>query len=256
MNLTTSSIHESFAAVGLSNDDIVMIHADAGPAAQLTEVPSADRLDSFIESIISYFSQGTVIVPTFSYSLTKKEVFDCENTPSDVGLFTERFRQFDGVKRSCHPIFSVAVHGQNQNVFVNTSVSDCFGDGTLFDELYKHNAKFLCLGCSLDRVTFVHYVEQRLGVSYRFFKTFHGKVVCNGQESTIETRYFVRDIGMESSTDLNLLRDKTASNGSLKQSVLGRFPLLCISATDFFVAASSLVGAAPFALIKQSTAYD
>lgn len=256
MKLTTSSIHESFAAVGLSNDGIVMIHADAGPAAQLTDVPSVDRLDSFIESIISFFSQGTVIVPTFSYSLTKNEIFDCDNTPSDVGLFTERFRQFDGVKRSCHPIFSVAVYGQKQDIFINTSVSDCFGDGTAFDELYKHNAKLLCLGCSLDRVTFVHYVEQRLGVSYRYFKTFCGKVVCNGLESTINTRYFVRDIGLESSTDLKLLRDKTATNGSLKQSVLGRFPLLCISATDFFIAASSLVSAAPFALIKQSTAYD
>ena len=256
MKLTTSSIHESFATVGLSNDDIVMIHADAGPAAQLTDMPGEDRLDSFIGSIISFFSQGTVIVPTFSYSLTKKEVFDCEKTPSDVGLFTERFRQFDGVKRSCHPIFSVAVYGQKQDLFVNTSVSDCFGDGTVFDELYKHNAKFLCLGCSFDRLTFVHYVEQRLGVSYRYFKTFHGRLVCNGLESTIETRYFVRDLDLASSCDLNLLKNKTASEGSLKQSVLGRFPLLCISATDFFVAASNLVNTTPFALIKQRMAYD
>ena len=59
-----------------------------------------------------------------------------------------------------------------------------------------------------------------------------------------------------SSCDLNLLKDKTASEGSLKQSVLGRFPLLCISATEFFIAASNLVNTTPFALIKQRMAYD
>ncbi len=251
MMLTTPSIHDALAIAELRDDDIVMIHADTGPAAQLTGVPSAERLDRFIESIISFFKRGTIIVPTFSYSLMKGDTFDKEKTPSDVGLFGEKFRNLDGVERSCHPIFSVAVYGQNKEVFINTNLTDCFGEDTVFDKLFLHNAKILCLGCSLDRVTFVHYVEQRLGVRYRYFKNFGGTVICNGQKKEIVTRYFVRVLEFDTTCNLNLLKEKTAGNGSLKQACLGRFPLISISAKEFFTAASNLIDANSYALIGQ-----
>ena len=249
--ITASLIHDSLSTVGLKEDDIVMIHADAGVAAQLTGVPSAERLKLFINSIVAFFEKGTIVVPTFSYSLTKGNIFDKDNTPSDVGQFSENFRRYDGVARSCHPIFSVAVHGKEKEKFINTKLTDCFGEGTVFDELYKHDAKILCLGCSLDRVTFVHYVEQHLNVQYRYFKTFSGDVICNSLRSKVETQYFVRDLEVVTSCDLTLLKEKTLANGLLKQTSLGRFSLLCISAKSFFDTASELIETNPLALIKQ-----
>lgn len=249
--LTSSSIHESLALSGLHCEDLVMIHADAGPAAQMTSVPSAERLNAFIASILSFFNKGTVVVPTFSYSLTKGEIFDRDATPSDIGLFSEYFRKLDGVSRSCHPIFSVAVYGKNADRFSQTTLEDCFGEGTLFDELYMHNAKILCLGCSLDRVTFTHFAEQRLGVGYRYFKTFTGEIRCGRDTQTVKTRYLVRDLDLDTACDLDLLRERALANGLLHQASIGRFPLLSISAKDFVATATDLVGENPLALIRQ-----
>ncbi len=57
---------------------------------------------------------GTLIMPAFSYSFCKKELFDVQNTPSDVGVLTEFFRKQKNVKRTAHPIFSFSVWGEKQ----------------------------------------------------------------------------------------------------------------------------------------------
>ena len=104
-----------------------MIHADAGVAAQYIYEPDEDPLKTFISELISFFCEGTVIVPAFSYSATKGEVFDVQETPSDVGLFAEKFRLAEGIDRSQHPIFSVSHIGRRQGYFVNSRLDDCSG---------------------------------------------------------------------------------------------------------------------------------
>ena len=50
-----------------------------------------------MEILTEYFKKGTIIIPTFSYSFTKKETFDPTNTKSEVGIFSEIFRK----KKKC-----------------------------------------------------------------------------------------------------------------------------------------------------------
>lgn len=253
MKLTESLIHQSFASIGLLSSDVVFIHADAGPAAQLVDIPKDGRVDEFIEIILSYFDKGTVIVPTFSYSLTNGEVFNREQTPSSVGSFSEKFRKYNGVKRSSHPVFSVGAYGVEKDYYTQTVLSDCFGEGTVFDKLFKHDAKIICIGCSLNRATFVHFVEQNLGVDYRYPKMFKGELICNDVKHSVETRYFVRNLDIDTSCDLSSLKAECAMDGSLQQANLGRFPILSISAQEFFNSAIKLVQTAPYALIGEGS---
>lgn len=245
------SLVQSFSALGLKSNDTVMVHGDAGVAAQFSHIPSSDQLKNLIEELVLYFQNGTVIVPTFSYSFTKKETFNNNTTPSDIGLFSESFRLTGGVVRSCHPIFSVAAYGNHKDEFVETSITDCFGTNTFFDALRKKNAKLMCLGCSFDRVTFIHHVEQMQQIAYRYFKTFSGKVICNGEEKIVETRYFVRNLEIASESDLALLKQTCIQKNILRQSVIGRFPVMAIDSIDFFDVATALLKINPYALIKQ-----
>ena len=54
--------------------------------------------------------------------------------------------------------------------------------------------KILTLGCSLDRITFVHFVEQTLDVPYRYFKNFKARIKINNNIKEIDVRYFVRKL--------------------------------------------------------------
>ena len=142
-------IHETLVSCELNRTDNVMLHADAGVAAQLQVSDVNDKLDFLISILMDFFDKGNIIVPTFTYSATKGEVFIPDVTESDVGLFSETFRKKSGVLRSTHPIFSVACFGQDAPYFIKASNEKCFGTETFFEKLITRNVKIICLGAHL-----------------------------------------------------------------------------------------------------------
>ena len=241
---------------GVSPDEWILIHGDAGVAAQLRHIEPNRRLPFFFKQLLNFIDGGTLLVPAFSYSFTKNEDFDVNFTPSDVGLFSEAFRQLPGVARTSHPIFSFSVIGPGTEAVLGARLDDCFGEGTVFDLAYKNNAKIVFLGSEFSRATFVHYVEQRHGVKYRHPKKFCGNLIKNGTKKIQETNYLVRDLTIASSCDLRLLKQVAIDSNTLSLSSIGRFPILSISASDFFDLASDLLNRSEYALIEQGALND
>ena len=245
------NIAKAFKQIGVLPNDTVMIHGDAGVAAQLTHLDPNQRIQNFIKEIIEYFSvNGTVLVPTFTYSFTTNKNFDVSNTPAEIGTFSESFRKNPLVRRSKHPIFSVAGAGKHFKKFEKARNDDCFGEGTVFDLLYKLNGKIICLGCDFDRVTFAHYVEQHFGVPYRYMKSFSGLVVNEGKKTELTTSYYVRKLSMNRISDLSFLKKELINRGELSMSEFGRFAVLATKTKDFFNCSISLLKNNKYALTK------
>jgi aminoglycoside 3-N-acetyltransferase len=246
------NIADTFKSLGVLPNEVVMIHGDAGVAAQFTHINSNQRVQELIRQIIEYFSpEGTVVVPTFSYSFTKNENFDVSNTPGEIGKFSELFRQYQFVCRSSHPIFSVAGIGKHFEKFEKSRIDDCFGEGTAFDLLYKLGGKIICLGCDFARgATFMHYVEQSLGVPYRYMKNFSGHIIKEGKKDQLTTSYYVRKLEMNSILDFNFLKKELTKQGKLLVSNMGRFPVLAIKTHDFLNCSIQLLKNNNFFLTK------
>ena len=244
------NIANSFKSVGVLPNDVVMIHGDAGVAAQFTHIHPSQRVQELISQIIEYFPEGTVIVPTFSYSFTKNENFDVDNTPSEIGKFSESFRRYPLIRRSNHPIFSVAGTGNHFEKFEKSRIDDCFGEGTAFDLLYKLGGKIICLGCDFDRVTFAHYVEQYFGVPYRYMKNFSGYIIKDGNQKQLTTSYYVRNVEINSILDLNFLKKELINQKKLFTSNVGRFSIIATKTQDFLDCSIQLLKNNKFVLIK------
>lgn len=252
MQIETHHVASAFAACGVRPGDCLMLHADAFPAAQLPGEDFARRMDKLLDGVLAALgSDGTLVMPTFSYSATKGEVFCPARTPSQVGLLSEHFRLRKGTRRSRHPIFSVAASGALAERFAETIVEDCFGADTTFDLLVRHDAWIASLGCSMDRMTFVHHVEQAHGVSYRYFKKFPFAIETDGAVERGWVRYYVRDLERRSGVALNGLKNRLMSAGLLKMAEIGRAQLLCVRARDFFACASKLIDQQENALIEE-----
>ena len=104
-----NDLRQLFINLGVKKDKTVMIHGF---------MPSFGVIDGGHETFFSVLFElvgagGGVIVPTFTYSFTKGEVYDVRNTESTVGGFTNYFLTLNGCYRNLEPNFSMAGIGKN-----------------------------------------------------------------------------------------------------------------------------------------------
>lgn len=252
--IDAAAIGEALAEIGLRPGDTALVHSDAIVAAQLPPVPDEQRLDLLIGALqASVGSEGTLVMPAFSYSFTKNETYDVLNTSSTVGMLTEHFRKQKVVRRSADPIFSVAARGPRANELCSAPAKECFGTDSVFAVLHRLNSYIVCLGCPLTSGgTFVHYVEKSSGVDYRYDKVFRGTVIWPDRSSTEESVvYYVRDLERQSGADLRRLQRRLEANRLLKKSTLGRVRVLGVRAADFYETASQMLKEDPSSLIEE-----
>lgn len=228
-----------------------MLHGDAGILFNLNKSRSEGQ--TLVNEILDYFVLlGTVIVPTFTYSATRSESFNPTTTPSRIGQFSELFRTNNRMTRTHHPNFSVCVYGKKRDEVLGSRTDDAFGEGTFFDFLYKENAELITIGCSLNAITFAHYVEQQRGVSYRFMKSFLATVeVYDGREE-FTTSYYVRDLdcGFDANLDLTRFRERGIQSKQLRIAELGRLECAAIKAQDCLMIMSKMLGENQLSLVK------
>lgn len=251
MDRSLNWICDSLVALGVNPGDVLCIHGDAGVAAQIKSLADRSALQELFDVIEAFLGpKGTLVIPAFTYSATKNAVYAPASTPSEVGMFSEAFRQRTNVTRSLNTIFSMCASGKYAEDFRNSRVDDCFGSATAFDLLYQTNALILALGINMRKgVTFTHYVEQKFQVPYRYMQTFfgriqHGNDKIQGQPIT----YYVRDMSLRSNQNLGYFERRARASGRLKVGSFGRFPAAAISAHDFFDVATMLLRENEFSL--------
>jgi aminoglycoside N3'-acetyltransferase len=126
--------------------------------------------------------EGTLVIPTFTYSWSNQEAFDLKFTPAPLmGLVANQSLSCEGFLRTHHPNFSVNIYSKDDEAIkkIMPTNNDSFGPGSIFHNIYLHfpNAKILLLGgafpdCSY-RSTFIHTAQQIEGVWHRYLKTFN-----------------------------------------------------------------------------------
>lgn len=185
-------IREAVRRAGVTSGSEIFVHADLGSLGKMGEVRQrAAFAQVFIDALDEAVGEsGTVIMPTFTYSFCRGEVYDPQTSRSRVGLLGERWRRQPGVVRSFDPIFSVAARGPAQAHYA-VAGEECFGEDSVFARLVERDALMLFIGDTFD-MTFIHYVEQRSRVSYRYLKRFSGYVEEGEGRRAASVLYFVR----------------------------------------------------------------
>lgn len=242
-------IKSTLSKCGIKKGDTLLIHGDAGATYQIKS-KSKDKINLFFDVLIKYLGeQGNILIPTFTYSVCKSKKFDIKKNISETGLFSETFRKRKLVKRTNHPIFSFAIFGKKFNHFNKASISTCFGKNSIFSFFLKDKVKIICLGCSLDRITFTHHVEEIHKVSYRYNKIF--KIYLKEQKKIINTNYFVRKLNKKSRIDLKYLYEYLKQKKRIKESDFGRYRLISLNSQSYFKSCLEVLKKNQFSLIQQ-----
>lgn len=138
-----------------------------------------------------------IVIPTYSYSYTKKEIYDIKNTPSTIGVINEHLRQQHNDKRTIDANFSyVTLNQKNYSPHHFTPHDyETFGPSSLIKELYNKDAYVGNIGGVFRHTTEIHHLEKCLSIPYRFDKVFSGQILF--YDNSIHKQnitYFCRDL--------------------------------------------------------------
>lgn len=220
--------------LGVNKNDVLFIHSDIMSFGKLACRSRNVLFTSIIDSVKETIGEaGIMIMPTFSYSFCKNEVFDVDNTKGTVGALNEFFRKQEDTKRTVQPIFSCAVWGKNKDEFLNVS-KDSFGKDSIFDKLYKNNAKLIFLGADFHSCTYLHYIEQSFKVPYRYIKTFKGIIKDGCKEYEAAYDFFVRYLDKNVVLETERLKNHLIKNKMMKCEKVGSGSILCVGARDLY----------------------
>ncbi|MFZ6024741.1 MAG: DUF4910 domain-containing protein [Bacteroidota bacterium] len=250
---TYDELVNALRKVGLKAGDTVFTHSNIGAFGFSDRGSSENEIfNSFLEAFLEVLgSGGTLIVPSFTYSYGRMQVFDPETSISQMGIFAERLRKKSGVFRSEDPMFSVVAFGKNAEFLTSNVSNECFGDDSFWDRFYKINGVICNLGIFGGISTFIHYVEKKLKVPYRYDKFYPGMVSIKGVTYAKNVVFFCADM-MNSETQVYIdeFNRIGLEQGIIKTQKLGRGVVSLISAQDTFTFIKETIKKYPNFLIQ------
>jgi len=171
---TQAQLRSDLSRLGIRPGDVVLMHSSWKSLGGL-EGGAKGLFEAFLDLL---GPEGTLILPALSYDSVSAEqpLFDIMNTPvcPDVGFLPEYFRtQVSGVVRSLHPTHSCCMAGQEASFLAEDHELDDtpVGPHSPFAKLPKLNGWILMLGCSPDRNTSMHGVEETAEPPYVLDRT-------------------------------------------------------------------------------------
>ncbi len=166
--ITKSEILSQLESFSAAKGKPVIVHSSL-KAIGKTE----DGAEGLLSVLIDFFTaeDGLLCVPTHTWD---DRILNLKNPSSCIGVLPTVAAAHPLGKRSLHPSHSMSVFGREEKVckfiknepFVNTPTSPdgCYGN------LYKEDGYVLLIGVDQRKNTFIHCVEEMLGVDRRFTK--------------------------------------------------------------------------------------
>lgn len=216
---STEDLKNILNTLGITRGDSLCVHSELfrfGIPLLPKEVFNQTILQTLLELI---GKKGNLLIPTFTYSFCKNEIFDVLHSPSLVGMLGQSFLQMQNVRRTHCPIFSFALKGNAEFLQISDEV---LGKGCTFEKLLQHHGKIITFGNPYLGYTFVHYLETIANVSYRFDKTFSGILRDEkGNKIFKSVVYRVRHLDQKSELDYRKIAHFLMDLGVLKTAPLG-----------------------------------
>ena len=232
--LTRQDILSALRVANIQEGDVILVHNNIDLLRHLPGRPKrkeamAILLDCFLEVL---GPSGTLVVPAFNYDFCRGMPYDHKATPSQVGVFSNYVLKAPRALRSLHPIFSMAAVGPRAAELCEGVSKSAFGPESIFDRLYRANARVVFFNADFQTITFVHYVEQAVGVSYRYIKEFSGLVTIDGKTYEDTFTYLVRPLDDSVITELGRLYRRLMDRGLMIRVPLHEGFVLQVPAVD------------------------
>ncbi|WP_290815929.1 aminoglycoside N(3)-acetyltransferase [Halovivax sp.] len=177
--VTVPSLVEDLRDLGIRSGDTLLVHSSLSAIGWVCgDAPAV--VDALWEAVTE---SGTLVMPTHTTQYSNPAVWSDPPVPDDwvetirerrppyrpavtptrgMGAVPECFRNYPGVVRSRHPIYSFAARGAEAEAIVGDHEFDYgLGEGSPLARVYDRDGDVLMLGTGYDTNTSLHLAEYR-----------------------------------------------------------------------------------------------
>lgn len=207
---------------GLNKGDVVLISSDVTRLFTICHENNEEfDINVFIDEIKKVVGEtGTILFPTYNWDYCHNVPFNYKKTRSQTGLMGQIAMKRSDFKRTKHPIYSFAVYGKDQEMLCKMNNITSFGPDSPFAYLEDVKACNIIIDVPYNHCfTFMHYIEQKTQVSYRYEKTFSVDYVDEkGKKEVRSYSMYVRNLDMDVVNDMTKMGELFEAKGiSCKQ---------------------------------------
>ena len=249
--VSRQEVIECLQQVGIARGDGLLVHS----ALQFLGRPQGGvemYLDA-LDAVVGLFGDepaGTLAVPAFNFAFARGEDYDPAAAPADgMGAFSEFVRQWPESRRTPHPMQSFAVIGGYADTLAQLDTPSAFDDGSAVDRMLDLDFKLLLLGVDIQAVSLLHYSEQRVGVPYRFWKTFRGRIIRSGEWQPAEYKMYVRDMDIDARLEIYEIETVLRQRGLWQSVKLNYGQIAACRLRDFVDITTELLEADPWCFV-------
>jgi aminoglycoside 3-N-acetyltransferase len=216
------------AALDIHSGDTLLVHSDLRDLVRLADsrelAAQADvrqfLLRAFDTALVEAAGdEGTIcVLGTYSDYARSGKPFDLKESPPDpqYGAYNRYLFDQGSACRSLNPLVGFLAKGAKAG-WICEHVSACgFGPNTPWDRLTSLDGTMLFWGVDLRNMTFVHHVEQQVGVPHLYHKSYNTPVVIEGKSIDLPVITSVRYLDFNIVYNFRRLTEDLAAAGLLK----------------------------------------
>lgn len=163
---TKNSLLHDLESLGIDPAGTLLVHSSMKSIGDVE-----GGADTVLDALSFYMQNGLLVLPTHTWSYINADQprFEVEHSPVCVGILPELFRKRPGVIRSYHPTHSVAALGRDAVSFTAGDErfdSPCHRESA-WGKLLDRKAQIMLVGVDLRRNTFIHGIEEWVGIPDR-----------------------------------------------------------------------------------------
>jgi aminoglycoside 3-N-acetyltransferase len=216
------------AALGIRVGDTLLLHSDLRGLVRLADAnevagqsdPRNFLLWAFDSALATAVGDAGTICVLGAYSDYARfgQPFDLQHSPPDpqYGAYNRYVFDQGTACRSLNPLVGFLAKGAKAG-WICEHVSACgFGPNTPWDRLVALDGTMLFWGVDLRTMTFVHHVEQMVGVPHLYHKAYNTPVVVDGNSIDLPVITSVRYLDFNIVYNFRRLTEDLAASGVLK----------------------------------------
>ena len=173
------------------NNNIIVFQTDIISTSILYKLNGKYIANKILKEIEKIFLSKTILFPAFSNDLVNKR-YDIKLSKANTGAIPNIALSSGKYYRSESPLHSFLVKGKKLDEIKKLKQKTTWGQGSVFEWLYKNSALWVSLNLNLNRGCAIHHMaEEKAKVPYRFYKLFKGKLYNNGkfEKNIFEKKY-------------------------------------------------------------------